>query len=473
MTFIHDDFLLTSEPAKRLYHNFAADQPILDYHSHLSPEDIANNRQFANLTEMWLEGDHYKWRAMRCDGIGEEFVTGDAPPKEKFRAWASVVPHTLRNPLYHWTHLELKRYFDINLLLNPDTADEIWDIAQEKISSPEMTTQGILKKFDVRAACTTDDPADGLDHHQAIADAKLPNRVYPTFRPDNAVKVDDPVGFNTWADKLSDVSGIEVNSLATLEQALRKRHDDFHAIGGRLSDHGFSQCYAEECDEATAAAVFDKARAGTAATQEEKAKFASYLMLLFGRMDAEKSWTKQMHVGVRRNNNSRFYKNIGPDTGFDSIDDPNHAESLCRYLDNLDKDNSLPKMVVYNLNPSDNYLFATMLANFQDGSVAGKIQFGSGWWFLDQKEAMEWQMNALSNNGLLYHFVGMLTDSRSFLSFPRHEYFRRTLCNLIGKDLDQGLLPNDMNMVGDMVRRICYSNARDFLGLEVEDGALS
>lgn len=466
MSFIHEDFLLHTAAARRLYHDYAAAEPILDYHNHLPPRDIAGNRRFRDLFEIWLEGDHYKWRAMRANGVAEELCTGDAAPYDKFLAWARTVPATLRNPLYHWTHLELKRYFGIDELLNEASAPRVWETANEILAGPDMTTQSILGKFDVRAVCTTDDPADSLEHHEALAASDCPARVYPTFRPDKALAVHQPAAFNEWLGKLQAQSNVSVESLGDLKAALRKRHDDFHVIGCRLSDHGLNYPFADFPTEAEAGQIFDRAHAGTAATAEEQARFAAHLMLFFGELDASRGWTKQLHMGALRSTNSRRLAEIGPDTGFDSIGDWPQAEALAVYLDRLDANNTLPKVVLYNLNPADNYVMATMIGNFQGGGIAGKIQFGSGWWFLDQKEAMEWQMNALSNCGLLSRFIGMLTDSRSFVSFPRHEYFRRVLCNLIGRDIENGELPPDFDLVGAMVKNICYRNAKEFLGLK-------
>jgi glucuronate isomerase len=471
MSFINEDFLLQTKAARRLYHEYAEDQPILDYHNHLPPRDIAENRRFNDLFEIWLEGDHYKWRAMRTNGVEERYCTGDAAPFDKFMAWAKTVPHTIRNPLYHWTHLELKRYFGIDKLLDEKSAPAIWERANELLATPEFTTQGILKKFKVVALCTTDDPADELTYHQAIAKSGLPTRVYPAFRPDKALTVNQPEAFNAWIDRLGKVTNTEIRRLSDLLDALDKRHQDFHEIGARLSDHGMNYPYADFPTEAEATAIFDRARAGQAATPEEHAKFASHLMLFFGRLDAKRGWTKQLHLGALRNNNTRLFSKLGPDTGFDSIGDWPQAAALTAYLDKLDQENTLPKVILYNLNPADNYIFATMIGNFQDGSIPGKIQWGSGWWFLDQKEAMEWQMNALSNVGLLSRFVGMLTDSRSFMSYPRHEYFRRVLCNLIGRDIENGEIPDDDDLVGPMIRNICYGNARQYLGLNVPDVA--
>lgn len=466
-TFIHDDFLLHSDAARTLFHEYAEHEPILDYHCHLSPKDIAEDRQFKNLFEIWLEGDHYKWRAMRANGVNERFCTGDASPREKFLAWARTVPYALRNPLYHWTHLELKRYFGIDTLLNEDSAPAIWDRANELLATRDFSTQGILRKFDVRALCTTDDPTDDLSYHSAIAAAGVSTRVYPAFRPDKALTVHLPESFNAWVKKLSDVSGISIDSFKDFLDALRQRHDYFHAHGCRLSDHGLNHCYAEFPSEVVAERIFDTTRSGSAATPAEHEEFASILMLYFGHLDAEKGWTKQLHLGAYRSANSRGLRQLGPDTGFDSIGDWNQIAGLGGYLDRLDSENALPKTIIYNLNPADNYAIATMAGNFQDGSIAGKIQFGSGWWFLDQKEAMEWQINALSNNGLLSRFVGMLTDSRSFMSYPRHEYFRRVLCNLVGQDIERGELPDDTELAGGMVKNICFSNVKSYLGLEL------
>ena len=465
MAFIHEDFLLSTRAARRLYHEYAESEPILDYHCHLPPSDVASNRQFNDLFEIWLEGDHYKWRAMRADGVDERCITGAASPKEKFLAWARTVPHTLRNPLYHWTHLELKRYFGIEELLDASTAESVWERANAQLAGPDLHAWGILDRFRVKAVCTTDDPADDLACHRRIAASGLATKVFPTFRPDRAFNVHLPEAFNEWVDRLARASGVEIVDFRAFIDALVQRHGYFHSLGCRLSDHGLNSCFAEPCTEQTAAAIFDRACQGQAASAAEQAAFASYLLLVFGRLDAEKGWTKQIHLMARRGNNSRMMARLGPDTGFDSIGDWPQIDSLGTYLDTLDREGALPKTILYNLNPAWNYAFATMIGNFQDGSIAGKIQFGSGWWFLDQKEAMEWQINALSNCGLLSRFVGMLTDSRSFMSYPRHEYFRRTLCNLVGDDMEKGLLPDDLELNGAMLRGICYSNARDYFGL--------
>jgi glucuronate isomerase len=467
LNFIHEDFLLHSKTARRLYHDYAASQPILDYHSHLSPADIATDRRFRNLFEIWLEGDHYKWRAMRANGISERFCKGNATPREKFVAWARTVPFTLRNPLYHWSHLELKRYFGINGLLDEHSASSVWNQANAFLSSGNLTAWSILRKFNVRALCTSDDPCDNLRHHRSLVASKPGFRVYPTFRPDRAFLVNDPAIFNAWIRQLGEASNIEISSLRNFLDALKQRHDFFHATGGRLSDHGLERCHATPCTERRAAAIFRNSRSGKAATNQEQEQFASYLMLFFGRLDAERGWTKQLHLGALREVNTRRLRELGPDAGFDSTGDWTQAKAFCMYLDCLERELALPKTIVYNLNPADNYAFATAVGSFQDGSIAGKIQFGSGWWFLDQKEGIEWQINALSSTGLLSRFIGMVTDSRSFMSFPRHEYFRRILCDLLGHDVENGDLPNDEQLLGGMVRGICFENARQYLGLEL------
>jgi glucuronate isomerase len=460
MSFIHDDFLLSTATARRLYHRYAEPEPILDYHCHLPPADVAANRRFNNLFEIWLEGDHYKWRAMRANGVDERLCTGDADPYDKFMAWARTVPQTLRNPLYHWTHLELKRYFGIDTLLDETTAPEVWRCANEQLAGEGLRAQGILRKFSVTALCTTDDPTDDLAGHKAIAASSLETRVFPTFRPDKALNVHLPELFRPWVGRLAAAANVEISNFARFLDALRQRHDFFHQLGGRLSDHGLNRCYADFCDEATAAAIFNKSLAGRAATPDEQSRFASFLMVYFGHLDAEKGWTKQLHLGARRSNSTRMLARLGPDTGYDSIGDWRQADALGAYLDRLDQENALPKVILYNLNPADNYVLATMAGNFQ-------IRFGSGWWFLDQKEGMEWQMNALSNLGLLSGFLGMLTDSRSFMSYPRHEYFRRTLCNLIGRDVENGEIPDSDELLGPLIRKICYGNAREYLGLDL------
>lgn len=465
MKFINEDFLLHSATARRIYRQFAASEPIFDFHCHLSPRDIAENRQFNDLFEIWLEGDHYKWRAMRANGVAERYCTGNAEPFEKFRAWAATVPHTLRNPLYHWTHLELKRYFGINELLDEATAKRIWNRANEQLATPDLSTQGILKKFQVNVLCTTDDPADDLRHHQAIAASNLSTRVLPAFRPDNALAVHRPGQFKPWLARLAEASNSDIGNFHSFLDALASRHAFFHSQGCRLSDHGLNHCFADICSEKTGGSIFDKARRAKPVSAAEHSQFASFMMVFFGRLDAEKGWTKQLHLGALRDTNTRLLQELGPNTGFDSIGDFPQAAALGAYLNRLEQEKSLPKTIIYNVNPADNYAFASMIGNFQDGATPGKIQFGAGWWFLDQKEGMEWQLNALSNIGLLSRFVGMVTDSRSFMSYPRHEYFRRVLCNLIGRDVENGELPSDDALLGSMIRNICYTNAERYLAL--------
>jgi glucuronate isomerase len=471
MTFIAENFLLENESARRLYHDYAADEPILDYHCHLSPKDIAEDRRFQNLTEIWLDGDHYKWRAMRANGVAEQYCTGDASPYEKFLAWARTVPFTLRNPLYHWTHLELKRYFGIDDLLNETTAPRIWQEANRQLDTADLSAHGILRKFKAEVLCTTDDPADSLSHHERLASSNCSARVFPAFRPDQALRIEDPVAYKEWIEKLATESEVEICSLRDLMKALRKRHDDFDWLGCRLSDHGLDHCYSQPCAEREAASIFADALNGTVPTPADREKFAGFLMLFFGHLDAEKGWTKQLHLGALRNVNTRMLASIGRDAGFDSIGDWPQAKPLVEYLDRLDRENMLPKTIIYNLNPADDYIFAALIGNFQDGKIPGKIQFGSAWWFLDQKQGIEWQFDALSNCGLLSRFIGMTTDSRSFMSFPRHEYFRRVLCNLLGREMENGQLPNDFELVGGMVRNICFENARRYFGFPVPAGS--
>jgi glucuronate isomerase len=465
MKFVHEDFLLQNRTARRLYHQYAENEPILDYHCHLSPRDIAENRQFGNLFEIWLEGDHYKWRAMRANGVAERFCTGDAEDFAKFQAWAATVPHTLRNPLYHWAHLELKRYFGIDDLLDEESAARVWKRANERLSDPDLSARGILKKFDVATLCTTDDPTDDLKYHSAIAAEGVATNVLPAFRPDKALALDPPNRFASWVERLQQVADVDIGSLPSFLEALRERHDAFHALGCRLSDHGLSQCCTDVCSSKAAAGIFAKARHGQKVSSEDQVRFAAFMMLFFGRLNAEKGWTQQLHLGALRNTNTRMLRKVGPDSGFDSVGDYPQASGLAAYLDLLDREDALPKMILYNHNPTDNYVFASMLGNFQDGSIPAKIQWGSAWWFLDQREGMEWQLNALSNLGLLSRFIGMVTDSRSFMSFPRHEYFRRVLCNLLGNDVENGEIPEDESLLGPMIRNICYGNAQRYLAL--------
>jgi glucuronate isomerase len=467
MPFMTDNFLLQTKTAQHLYHTYAADEPILDYHCHLSSREIAINRRFENLYEIWLEGDHYKWRAMRLNGVPEFYCTGNATPYEKFLAWARTVPATMRNPLYHWTHLELKRYFEIEDLLDETTAPEIWRRGNKLLADDRLSVHGILEHFRVRVVCTSDDPADSLEDHRKIAASELTTRVYPTFRPDGAINTSDVPRFNLWVDRLSERSNIHIATLNHFRDALAKRHGDFHTVGCRLSDHGLSHCYVESCDEAEASALFLRLRSGHPVSEAESDRFAGFLMLFFGRLDAEKGWTKQLHLGANRDVNRQMVGLAGRDAGFDSVGDWPQAQALSAYLSRLEQDNALPRMVLYNSNPADNYVFATIAGNFHDKGASAKIQFGSAWWFLDQKEGIEQQLNALSSIGLLSRFVGMLTDSRSFMSFPRHEYFRRILCNLIGREVEDGLLPENEKTIGRMISDICFGNALNYFGLEL------
>ncbi len=465
MSFLNDNFLLQTELGRTLFHQHAAPSPILDYHCHLPPKDIAQNRRFNNLFEAWLEGDHYKWRAMRANGVPEESITGRVDPWEKFQCWARTVPATLRNPLYHWTHLELRRYFGIETLLNEHTARRIWDEANEKLQSPELTTQGILKKFKVAAVCTTDDPVDSLEYHRALAASDCATRMFPTFRPDKAFAVDYPSAFNAWIVKLEQASGLDCARFDGFLAALAHRHEYFHSFGCRLSDHGLEAMYTGPCSDIQAAMIYDAARLGKPASPAHTQAFGYCLMLHLARLDHQRGWTKQLHLGAIRNNNLYLMDRLGPDTGSDSVGDFAHARALSQYLGALAKEERLPKTILYNLNPADNYVFATMVGNFQGDGIPGKLQFGSGWWFLDQLEAMRWQINALSNNGLLARFVGMLTDSRSFLSYPRHEYFRRLLCGMLAEDVEQGALPHDLDLLANLVRDVCFRNAQNYFGL--------
>ena len=463
-SFIHEDFMLQSHAARELYHNHAEKMPIIDYHCHLNPEFIAKDRKFDNLGQIWLEGDHYKWRAMRTNGVDEHYCTGkDASDWEKFEKWAETVPYTMRNPLYHWTHLELKRAFGVDELLSPKTAREIFDTCTEKLRTPEYSARGLMKMFNVETVCTTDDPVDSLEYHLALKKEGFEVKVLPAWRPDKAMAVENPAEYRAYVEKLSNVSGITISKFSDLIEALRKRHDFFASIGCKLSDHGIEEFYAEPYTQTEIESIFNKVYGGTELSKGEMLKFKSAMLYEGAIMDWEKGWTQQFHYGAIRNNNTRLFKQLGPDTGFDSIGDFTVAKNMSRFLDRLDVDNKLAKTIIYNLNPRDNDLVATMTGNFQDGSVPGKIQFGAAWWFLDQKNGMEAQMNSLSNLGLLSRFVGMLTDSRSFLSYPRHEYFRRILCNLIGNDVENGLLPaSEMDFLGQMVENISYYNAKTF-----------
>lgn len=466
-TFMDPNFLLETKTAEQLYRHHAAAMPIIDYHCHLDPKMVADDYSFRSITELWLGGDHYKWRALRTNGVDERFCTGDASDWEKFEKWAETVPYTMRNPLYHWTHLELRTAFGITKLLNPSTAREIYDECNEKLKQPAFSARGLMRHYKVEVVCTTDDPVDSLVYHRQTRDSGFEIKMYPTWRPDKAMAVENPANYLTYIETLAEVSGVRISSFADLIQALRNRHDFFATHGCRLSDHGLEEFYADEYTQTEIDTIFHKVTGGMRLTAEEIRKFKSAMLVEFGEMDWEKGWTQQFHYGALRNNNSMMFNQIGPDTGYDSIAEFNTAQALSRFLDRLNSRGKLTKTILYNLNPCANEMIATMIGNFQDGSIPGKIQFGSGWWFLDQKDGMQKQMNTLSSLGLLSRFVGMLTDSRSFLSYPRHEYFRRILCNLIGNDVEKGELPaSELPFLGKMVEDICYNNAKDFFGFE-------
>ena len=466
MNFIHDDFLLETPQARHLYHEYAAAQPIIDYHCHLPPAEIAEDKRWSDIAELWLGGDHYKWRAMRSAGINEQFCTGDASSWEKFSKYAGAMPQLLRNPLYHWSHLELARYFGIDdCLLGPSTARNIFDRCNEMLAQPGFSARGFMERSNVEVVCTTDDPVDSLEHHRAIAaDPSFKIQVLPTWRPDKALLIDRPEVFTAWLGSLEKAADMTIASLDDLMSALQNRHDFFSNNGCRLSDRGVETVWAEDCPRSEAATIFAKARAGQTTTPGEAVRYKSYLLHELAVMDAAKGWTMQIHYGALRSTNTRMLNRIGPDTGFDSIGDLPVASGMARHFDRLDSQNSLPKTIIYNLNPRDNEVIATMIGNFQDGITAGKMQFGSGWWFNDQLEGMARQIETLSQLGLLARFVGMLTDSRSFLSYTRHEYFRRLLCNILGRDMQRGLVPDDPNLVGELVADISYRNARDYFG---------
>lgn len=461
-TFLNDNFILETEDAQQLFHKNAQKMPIIDYHCHLEPKVIAENKNFRNLTHLWLDGDHYKWRSMRTNGVDEKYCTGNASDWEKFKKWAETVPYTLRNPLYHWTHMELKSFFGYDGVLNADTAKEVWDLANEKLATDAYRPQGLMEMMQVELVCTTDDPIDSLEHHMQIAKSNCKTKVLPTWRPDKAMAVEDTISYNRYLDQLASVSQIQIGTLENLMAALLKRHAYFDARGCKLSDHGIEEFYAEDYTDSEIKMIFYKVRSGVDLESLEIRKFKSAMLYEFGIMDHNKGWSQQYHYGAIRNNNSRLLSKLGPDTGFDSIHDLGVAASMSKFLNRLDKNDQLTKTIIYNLNPSHNEVVATMIGNFQDGSVPGKIQFGSGWWFLDQKSGMESQMNTLSNLGLLSRFIGMLTDSRSFLSYSRHEYFRRILCNLLGNDLEKGLISRDMKLLEKMVEDISYNNAKNY-----------
>lgn len=460
-----EDFLLENSVSQALYHDYARKMPIIDYHNHLPPKAIADDQMFSNLTQVWLNGDHYKWRAMRALGIDEKYITGPADDQDKFTQWARAVPYTMRNPLYHWTHLELKRYFGIDRLLGPDTAEEIFLETRQQLQQAEYSTQGLLQKMNVEYLCTTDDPTDDLTHHKKFARQDASFRMFPTFRPDKAILIRDK-NFSNYIQRLEETSGQNIQRFEHLIEVLISRMELFHQQGCRLADHGLNKLNIATCTFAEVGAIFTKRMEGQELSPEEEAKYQTALLLELGRAYHQRGWTMQLHLGARRNNRSRMKQLLGPDTGFDSIDDQGQAAGIAGFLDLLDATDQLPQTILYNLNPSDNEVFAAMAGNFNDASSRTKVQYGAAWWFLDQKDGMEKQLNTLSNLGLLSCFIGMLTDSRSFLSFPRHEYFRRILCNLIGKDVEKGELPCDIPWLGKIVSDICYYNAHHFLKLE-------
>jgi glucuronate isomerase len=459
-----EDFLLQTKTAQLLYEEYAKQMPIIDYHCHLSPQQIAEDIKFENLTQGWLYGDHYKWRAMRTSGVDESYCTGDKSDYEKFEKWAATVPYTMRNPLYHWTHLELKRYFGINELLDPTTAKSVYENASAQIQTDSFSIRNLIRKMNVKVICTTDDPIDSLEYHKTLAESGFEVKIKPAFRPDKAMEVSNAANFTAYIKKLEAVTNLSVSSFEDYLFALQNRHDFFASMGCSVSDHGLEEIYVEDFTGQEIEAIFTKVYGGKDLSLIEQRKFKSCMLLHFAEWDWEKGWVQQYHLGALRNNNSRMLSKLGPDTGWDSIGDFSQASALSKFLNKLDSEDKLAKTIIYNLNPADNELMASMIGNFNDGSVAGKIQFGSGWWFLDQKDGIIKQLNALSNMGLVSRFVGMLTDSRSFLSFPRHEYFRRILCNLFGDEIENGELPNDTKWVGQIIQDICYNNANEYFG---------
>jgi glucuronate isomerase len=460
--FLDEHFFLHTKAAQQLYHDYAREMPIIDYHCHLPPEQIAGDHQFDNLTQAWLYGDHYKWRAMRTNGVDESYCTGVRPDWDKFQKWAETVPYTLRNPLYHWTHLELQRYFDVQETLNARTAKKIYDTCSEQLKTKEYSVRNLLRKMNVMAICTTDDPVDSLEHHLKLRQDGFEIPVLPAFRPDNAMNVDSPETFNVYIRKLEAATNIAISNFNDYLFALENRHDFFSSMGCTVSDHGLEEMYIEEFTGWEVESVFNKIHSGKWLNELERRKFKSAMLVHFAEWDWEKDWVQQFHLGALRNNNSRMALGLGADTGWDSIGDFSQGRPMAKFLDRLDKEDKLARTIIYNVNPADNEMMATMIGNFNDGTVAGKLQFGSAWWFLDQKDGMTRHVNALSNMGLLSRFVGMLTDSRSFLSYPRHEYFRRILCNLFGEEMTNGELPNDFEWIGKVIKDICYYNAKQY-----------
>lgn len=462
--FLDEHFLLSTATSRKLYHDYAKEMPVIDYHCHLPPAQIAADTRFENITQAWLYGDHYKWRAMRTNGVHESYCTGERSDWEKFEKWAATVPYTLRNPLYHWTHLELQRYFGVTEILNASSAAAIYATCNDLLRTPDYTTRNLLRRMKVALVCTTDDPADTLEYHHQLKQEGFEIPILPAFRPDQAMNVDDPVRYNAYLRKLEQAANTSISTYQDLLAALKSRHDFFASLGCSVSDHGIEEIYADDYTDAEINTVFLKVRGGKQLTLPEIRQIKSALLVQLAIWDWEKGWVQQYHLGALRNNNSRMMRQLGPDTGWDSIGDFSQARALAKFLDRLDSQDQLAKTILYNLNPSDNELLATMIGNFNDGSIAGKVQFGSAWWFLDQKDGMIRQINALSNMGLLSRFVGMLTDSRSFLSYPRHEYFRRIVCELFGQEIENGELPNDLAWVGKVVQDICFYNAQQYFG---------
>lgn len=467
-SFIHDDFMLKNKTAVDLYHTYAEKMPIYDYHCHLSPQEIAENRKFNNITELWLAGDHYKWRGMRANGIDERYITGDASDKEKFAAWAKTVPNTVGNPLYHWTHLELKKYFGIEELLSEDNWERIWDQCNALLQQDDYSVQGLIQRSNVKVICTTDDPTDDLYYHDQIEKSEFSTKVLPTFRPDKGIEInkDTFVGF---VQQLEKVSNKQISSFDDYLKALEERVEYFHQKGGRISDHGLGEIPFATAEPGEVEAIFQAGRTGNGVSLEDEKKFKTAVLLFLGKCYKKRDWAMQIHFGAIRNNNTKMFKKMGPDMGFDSINDQGEvAAPLNALLDALDQDGSLPKTILYNLNPVYNDLVGSTLANFQtEPGIAGKIQLGSGWWFNDTKQGMLRQLNALADQGLLMHFVGMLTDSRSFISYSRHEYFRRILCNLVGEWVEDGEMPNDQALLQKLIENICYNNAKNYFSIEV------
>ncbi|NBC05070.1 MAG: glucuronate isomerase [Bacteroidetes bacterium] len=461
--FIHKDFLLQSQSAEELYHHYAAHQPIIDYHCHLPPQEIAEDINFRNLTHIWLDGDHYKWRALRTCGVDEKFITGDASDKEKFLKWAETVPKTIKNPLFHWTHMELKNPFGITDLLDSESAESIWEACNEMLKKPEFSTRELIKRNKVEVVATTDDPTDNLEHHIKMKEEEdVGFQMVPTFRPDRGMQIEKGTDFISWINKLEKVADQSISTFQDFLDALKSRHDLFDELGCRASDHGANEPFSEPFTDQQIEDIFSKAMSGNSVSEQESRIFKSAFLYYCGLMDHEKEWVFQLHVGALRNNSSRKMRNLGPDTGFDSIGDFEMAQPLSRLLDRLDAEDNLPRVSLYNNNPRDNELFATMIGNFQDGTIPGKLQHGPPWWFMDQKDGIERQVETLSNMGILSEFIGMTTDSRSFLSYSRHDYFRRIICNILGDDMEKGLIPSDMELIGGIVEKICYQNAADF-----------